>query len=911
MLLLAIGLALSCGSKPPKAAGEPAAPKPAASLRLRDFRFKSGLRVIGEEDSNAPVVGVVNVVGSGANGDPPGKEGLAHLVEHLTYRSKRSERTMWSLFQQAGAGRSNASTHHDSTVYWEFGPRDTLLDLLILEASRMSDPLGGVDEEIFKVEREVVRNELRQRGETVIDGAVWGALSKATYPENHPYSRPVVGTHQSLDRLTLADAREFVQKRYRPANMTMVVAGDFQLERLGKLLGEALPASLVDAAPDANLATARLAVHDDEPPEPPPAKGIVTIEGMVTAPELYLAWSLPPNYGPASHFAQLAIGGLHGAISHAAGTDNDVIDGSAQLIPGVQASTVIAQVTLREGSHPERSAEIVLNGLVENWLTDATPQEHQLGFGQRIGRSATLMMIESEDITDRAVERAAFVHFTGDLAYLSKRLQALGTMDPSKLEGFYSRYLNRDRARAVLVRPIPKDRVATLGHVGIGEAKDTSTPAQYDLKTLRKLAVNPHLDVNFQSRRLKNGLFVEAARHGTAPLVTIGLTLRGGLAEEPESGVAKIAWSLASAKRPLHGWLSEYGALGGRSATTDGMTFRMRVLSKHLARILPIFEDYVTSLEVRSDAYAQFERYELDYLRRDQQRPEFVSNRDFRLALFGSHPFGNVSQIPPKSVPSRSALNAWLATQVTPARATLAIVGDLDPEEALNAAEDAFGGWKGNAGAPDPEPLTPTSAHSAIVVHRPAATQAVVRLGCRLPSTDATQIVAARIVSIALAQRIGNVRQQRGTTYGLSSHVEVLRGGTAVLHIDGAIENAGLASALRTIRNEMTTLAVSNGADINRARWTLASQFNLELVTSEDWMKHALEAARNSWSLQSIDKVPEVIASVDTSNVLSALRSCSNDGVLSIVGDETIARRAIKDVWPTTKQERRASVPPP
>jgi hypothetical protein len=59
-----------------------------------------------------------------------------------------------------------------------------------------------------------------------------------------------------------------------------------------------------------------------------------------------------------------------------------------------------------------------------------------------------------------------------------------------------------------------------------------------------------------------------------------------------------------------------------------------------------------------------------------------------------------------------------------------------------------------------------------------------------------------------------------------------------------------------------------------------------------------------------IDNIPDATASVDTSNVLSALRTCANDGVISIVGDETIAQRAIKEVCPTTKPERRVSVRP-
>src|SRR4051794_16829712 len=58
-----------------------------AKFRLRDFKLKSGLRIIVEEERAAPIAGVVSVVGVGSANDPPGKEGLAHLVEHLTFRA--------------------------------------------------------------------------------------------------------------------------------------------------------------------------------------------------------------------------------------------------------------------------------------------------------------------------------------------------------------------------------------------------------------------------------------------------------------------------------------------------------------------------------------------------------------------------------------------------------------------------------------------------------------------------------------------------------------------------------------------------------------------------------------------------------------------------------------------------------
>src|SRR5262245_14141688 len=87
-----LGLAACSG-----AAGSSSGTPPRQGLVLRNvgfplhiIRFPSGLRVIAERDERMPLVAVALVVGAGSSSDPPGKEGLAHYVEHLAFRSRPS-----------------------------------------------------------------------------------------------------------------------------------------------------------------------------------------------------------------------------------------------------------------------------------------------------------------------------------------------------------------------------------------------------------------------------------------------------------------------------------------------------------------------------------------------------------------------------------------------------------------------------------------------------------------------------------------------------------------------------------------------------------------------------------------------------------------------------------------------------
>ena len=191
------------------------------SFPLRDMRFPSGLRVVIEEDHRTPTVGVFAVVGSGSTSDPPGKEGLAHYVEHLAFRARPDGKTsVWHLLQRAGAGEWNGSTSFDQTTFYEVGPKEALPGLLRLEGVRLLAPTSAIAKETADVEREVVRNELRQRNETGYDGPILGFMQAAVFPSDHPYSRPVIGTHESFSAITFEDAEGFAKAHYRPENMT-------------------------------------------------------------------------------------------------------------------------------------------------------------------------------------------------------------------------------------------------------------------------------------------------------------------------------------------------------------------------------------------------------------------------------------------------------------------------------------------------------------------------------------------------------------------------------------------------------------------------------------------------------------------------------------------------------------------
>src|SRR5262249_10200982 len=157
-----------------------------------------------------------------------------------------------------------------------------------------------------------------------------------------------------------------------------------------------------------------------------------------------------------------------------------------------------------------------------------------------------------------------------------------------------------------------------------------------------------------------------------------------------------------------------------------------------------------------------FERYRLPYLLRLQARPNSVAQRALWHALFQTHPFSHTGEMPTDKHPEAAAANHWLTTLLTPEHAVLAIAGDVDPEQALTLARDAFAGWSGGAGFRDPPALSEVGLPATVVTHRPGATQAEVWLGCRLPTTGPREDAANDVLAEAVHSHFRALREALG-----------------------------------------------------------------------------------------------------------------------------------------------------
>jgi Predicted Zn-dependent peptidases len=199
-------------------------------LNIKERTLPNGLRVVSLQDNSSPTVAIHVLYDVGSKNDPPGRNGFAHLFEHIMFKStKNMKAEMMDRLTEDVGGFNNASTWDDFTNYYEVVPSNYLETLLWAEADRMANLT--VDETNFKSERAVVEEEFRQSVLSQPYGMLNEYIQKLSYT-THPYKRTTIGTIEDLDTATVKDVQDFHSTYYRPDNAYLIVVGDFDQKQL-------------------------------------------------------------------------------------------------------------------------------------------------------------------------------------------------------------------------------------------------------------------------------------------------------------------------------------------------------------------------------------------------------------------------------------------------------------------------------------------------------------------------------------------------------------------------------------------------------------------------------------------------------------------------------------------------------
>ncbi len=252
-------------------------------------KFANGFELTTDEDHRAPSIGVSLSYRVGSRDDPPGRTGLAHLVEHLMLRGSLHVPMGEFERQVNGVGGTwNAETGLDRTWYWETLPSDQLPLAMWLESDRMLSKLETIDEATLGIERDIVKNEARTHAGDANDD-VLGMAQAAVFPEGHPYHHRTIGSAEDLDRVTLDEVKAFARRYYMPSNATLAIVGDVDRNEVVQAVNHWF-GTLPKSDPPVRVDPAHLPI--------PKLKGLthLEVEADVEYPEVILSWVGPRRF---------------------------------------------------------------------------------------------------------------------------------------------------------------------------------------------------------------------------------------------------------------------------------------------------------------------------------------------------------------------------------------------------------------------------------------------------------------------------------------------------------------------------------------------------------------------------------------------------------------------------------------
>jgi len=195
--------------------------------------LKNGLQIVViplENDTGVVSTDIFYKVGS--RNEIMGKTGIAHMLEHMNFKStKNLDAGQFDKEVKSIGGVNNASTSFDYTHYYIKSSTDNMGKSLELYAELMEN-LNLKDEE-FQPERDVVAEERRWRTENQPLGYLYFELFNNAYTY-HPYHWTPIGFMNDIQTWTIDDIKDFHSTYYQPNNAIIIVTGDVKAKDVFK-----------------------------------------------------------------------------------------------------------------------------------------------------------------------------------------------------------------------------------------------------------------------------------------------------------------------------------------------------------------------------------------------------------------------------------------------------------------------------------------------------------------------------------------------------------------------------------------------------------------------------------------------------------------------------------------------------
>lgn len=899
-------------------------PARAPEIPYTEYRLDNGLRVIFHQDRSTPIVAVNVWYHAGSKNEVPGKTGFAHLFEHMMFQgSKGWPHDYFFPLQEAG-GTLNGSTNPDRTNYWEVVPSNFLELALFLEADRMANLLEAMTEEKLANQRDVVKNEKRQRYDNSPYGLVGAKIAATLYPPDHPYHWLTIGSLEDLTAASMDDVKDFFRRFYTPNNASLAIAGDFDPAVARRLVQKYF--GPIERGPMVKRVSAEQPKLENEVR--------VSMEDRVSLPRIYMVWPTSPQYSAdeaaLDTLAQILGSGKSSRLYKSLVYEKQI----AQEVNVFNATREIAGalqiiVTAKPGRTLDEIEKAVDQELAR--LREAAPPEAEVERAYNQVEASTIYALQTVGgFGGKSDQLNQYVIYRNDPGWLDEGLARYRAVKPSDVHRVARQYLTPNRLVLTVVPRSTKARPAATPPASAAPAPSAAAAPQPEASGrpstagLPKPKADPKLKLpKMERRRLSNGLDVRIVEHHELPVVGMVLVVKNGAAADPVdlAGLATLTADLldeGTAKRSALQISDELANIGARlsaSASWDSTNVSLVSLSRHLDKALEVFADVVINPAFADKEVARLRAQRLTALKQRRDNANEVATDVFARLVFGpAHPYGHpllgdeamVSRIGAEEV------TRFYRTYYRPGSSSLIVVGDVTPSAILAKLEKALEGWK-NGEVPAVKIATPDPREQSAIylVDKPGAAQSVIAMGhVGVPRSTADffpLLVMNTMLGGQFTSRLNmNLRETRGYTYGARSTFDYRKAAgpfVARAGVHTAVTRESVIEFLKELRGIRGAIPVSED-ELQFAKQAIIRGFPRTFETSEQIANRLVDLVLYDLPSDYFNRYIDRVAAVTREEVERVARKYLDPGraAILIVGDVQAIEsglRSLEDVGTT------------
>ena len=768
------------------------------NLKYEMFELDNGLKVILHQDKSDPIVAMSTIVHVGSSREKAGRTGFAHFFEHMSFNDSENvpKGANRKMIPELGGSR-NGGTWSDGTIYYEVVPKDAFDKLLWIDSDRLGFMINTVDVGTLEREKQVVKNEKRQRVDNRPYGHTGHVIKKALYPKDHPYNWTVIGDLTDLQAATLDDVKDFYQQFYVPSNATLVIAGDIDIDdtkqKVRQWFGEIKPGKKVP-----QMQVQAVSLKEDVK--------LYHLDNFAKLPEIRLTFPAVEQYHPDAYPLDVL------AILLSQGKNAELyktLVEAQKLAPSVAAwnnsDEVAGTFTIKIRGNEAAKLDDIYQG-----ITQALANFEKNGFTQtqlqqiKAGQE-TKFYYNFESILDKAQALGSYNEYAGSPDFIKTDIANITAVSAADVKRVYNKYIKGQAA--VITSFVPKDQPelilsgsskADVQEEVIKQGSEQSF-IENDAITFTKtktafnrsepaLSSLPELKIPdvWQSQQA-NGLRVYGIEQTELPIVNFSLRIDGGQLLDDKD---KLSTSLLMAqlmnegtdnKTPLQ--LEQAIGLLGATLTVSGereaIIFEGRTLAKNFEQTLALMKEMLLLPRWDQQEFERVKAARLTKIIQGQGNAAQIAKNAFMKRLYsadhiGSTPAGGSKET--VSAISLKDIKQYYQDNVSPKQASLHVVGAISQPRVIAALAD-FSSWSGKKVEIPKQPLMSAVTEPRLYfIDLPGAKQSVIYVGKPTIAASSDSFypiqVANNRLGAGMSARLGQtLRIQKGYTYGAYSYI--------------------------------------------------------------------------------------------------------------------------------------------